>query len=163
MAAIEGKSGKFVCRHHPLQISAGKLRPVGKCGKYWTRDKIWKEADSIKYLKTLRFKGNYLLACSKPNLYVRRRCDTKDGSSTKYVTNAQESISSKGRNISSTLCFQCLFFVLTGFNCGYNETIWKNAHVRCSIAHEHVRLNHYTGDGKISRKCAETVICVGQE
>ena len=132
-------------------------------GNIERRTKCKKEADSIKYLKTLRFKGNYLLACSKPNLYVRRRCDTKDGSSTKYVTKAQESISSKGRNISSTLCFQCLFFVLTGFNCGYNETIWKNAHVRCSIAHEHVRLNHYTGDGKISRKCAETVICVGQE
>ena len=31
-----------------------------------------KEADSIKYLKNLRFKGNYLLACSKPNLYVKK-------------------------------------------------------------------------------------------
>ena len=124
---------------------------------------IEQKADSIKYLKTLRFKGKLLIVCSRPNLYVKIRCDIKDGSSTKCVTNAQESISSKGGNVSWKFCFQCLFFVLTGFNCGYNETIWKNAHVRCSIAHEHVRLNHYTGDGKISRKCAETVICVGQE
>ena len=119
-----GEIGK-ICL--PPPSTSNISRKIAPSRKMWEilneGQNLKKEADSIKYLKTLRFKGNYLLACSKPNLYVKRRCDMKDGSSTKCVTNAQESISSKEGNFSSTFCFQCLFFVLTGFNCGYNETI----------------------------------------